>query len=284
MTRTGFKRTYAAGTLDSAAVQTLFDDIKAALIATGFTQVINTATEIDVLRAGYPAGTVNDDVPHWAFSFESFSPTSARIQCWAVHGNDYLTGTTTYSVNLININSLPDPAVEVSVWFACDGYEGWWWLVCITPQPANNSGYQLDFAHCGCTSRRYLTDNYQGLSARYGIWDGYGDWNVPYAKDETGAVVADVTLYVWSPLGMQWSNNGIRHPGSPMQKMALPQFPARDTGITVAIFGELNETLSITDGYTLEESPIAGWIAFPVGNNWTQPFALPAPEQFAVVP
>jgi hypothetical protein len=169
------------------------------------------------------------------------------------------------------------------VWFACDGLQGWWWLVGLAANGASISGYDIRFAYAGTTSRRYASDNFKGLCARYGIWDAFGNWYPPYALNETGTPVAGPWIGTWSPFGLGWSNNGQRHPGSVLPRMAVPQFPCRDEGITACVLGEFNEILILTDAYALEEAPIPGWIAFR-GNAWNQPFALPAPDSFITGP
>lgn len=278
-TRVGFQRTYVAGTFDLAAVQTLFADIKGSLIAAGFVSVIDTPTEIDVLRMAATSGTMDDDVPHWAFVFNDWSPYGG-ISAYAVYGADYLDGAG-YTANntIISSSWLSDPTPELRLWFACDGLAGWWWFVGLTANPESTSGFDMPFAAAGTTSRRYPSDNNKGLCARYGLWDPWGDWNPAYALDENGNQVGGPWTGTWSPFGEGWSNNGQRHAGSTLPKMAVPQFPNRDQGITACVLGEFNEILILTDGFALEEAPIPGWIAFK-GNQWDQPFAVPAPDSF----
>lgn len=79
-----------------------------------------------------------------------------------------------------------------------------------------------------------------------------------------------------------WTNNGKRHAGSPMPKMAVPQFPNRDGGISACVLGEFNEILILTDGYAAEEIVVPGWVAM-VGDERDQPYAVPAPASFTVL-
>ena len=283
MARVGFYRSYAEGALDLAAVQTLFADIKAALIAAEFNVVLNTGTEIDVLRMAAPLGTRDDDVPHWAFVFSDQDPYG-DISAFAVFGADYLDPIGyTGSNSVVNTSWLNTPSQVVRLWFACDGLAGWWWLVGLAENVDSPSGYDVRFAYAGTTSRRYPSDNIKGLCARYGLWNAWGNWTPAYAIDEYGNVVGGPGTDTWSPFGEGWSNNGQRHPGSVFPKMVVPQFPNRDQGITACVLGEFNEILILTDGFALEEAPIPGWIAFK-GNQWDAPFAVPAPDSFATAP
>ena len=277
MARIGFKRTYAPGTFNASAAQTLFADIKTAFAAAGFTVVLDTATQIDVLRMAAPPGTMDDDVPHWAFVYNDWNPY-AGIDAYAVYGADYQNGDTALNT-IVHTGWLNDPPPEVRLWFACDGLAGWWWLVGLVANPESPSGYDLRFAFGGTTSRRYPSDQIKGLCARYGLWDAWGDWNPAYALDTDGNRNGGPWTGTWSPFGEGWSNNGQRHAASVFPKMAVPQFPNRDGGITACVLGEFNEILILTDGYAIEEAPVPGWIAFK-GNQWDQPFAVPAPDNF----
>ena len=267
MARIGFKRDYAAGTFNMASVQALFMDIKAALIAAEFSVQMDTASEMDVLRLAAPAGTMDDDVPHWAFVYNDWE-AYVGITAYAVYGENYLDAAGFNASNtILNSSVIPDPSPEVHLWFACDGLAGWWWFVGLVANVESPSGYDIRFAYAGTTSRRYPSDNYKGLCARYGIWDNWGDWSPPYAFNETGDQVAAPWTGTWSPFGEGWSHNGQRHPGSTLPRMAVPQFPSRDQGITACVLGEFNEILILTDGFALEEAPIPGWISFR-GNTW----------------
>lgn len=283
MARMGFKRTYAAGTFDFAAVQDLFADIKTALIAAGFVVARQTATAIDVLRLGALVGDKTDDLPHWAFLCQDASPVG-RIYAKAVYGADHLDATG-YSSDSRIIAANPNPAVptqEVRLWFAGDGREGWWWLVTLKSDTASPAGFSLMDANAGVTSRRYPSDQFQGLCARYGIWDSAGSWYPAYTTATDGGRQSAIWIGTWSPFGEGWSFNGQRHAGSPLPRMAVPQFPNRDNSATACLLGEFNEILILTDGYALEEEVVPGWIAFPChsGAQALQPFALPAPAEF----
>ena len=279
MPRVGFKKTWAAGTFDKAAVQTLFAHLKTYVTNAGFNVLLDTVDGIDFIRMGSPAGAADDDVPHWAFSFQDQDPYGA-IFAYPVYGNDYL-DTNAYAHNYTIVHSawVGNPSPEITVWFAADGAAGWWWLHASQVDTNSTTGVSMRFAAAGATSRRYPSDTHQGLCARYGIWDAWGDWEPAYAKDEDGVIDMYPWTGTWSPFGEGWTFNGKRHAGSPIPKMAVPQFPNRDGGISACILGEFNEILILTDGYAQEEVVVPGWIAM-IGDEWDQPYAVPAPPQF----
>ena len=272
--RAGFSRTYAAGAFDAAAINLLFADLRATLLGCMFMPIIDSETAIDFQPPYAQPGSRNDDVPHWAFSLEQQQDGNNFITAYAVHGNDYLDVSGFHSSSTLVYSSLyggAPPALRL--WFACDSIGGWWWLV-LLPE----GGASLTLA--GVTSRRYPSDQHQGLCARYGLWESGSGWMPAYACDPEGVVLGQSWLATWSPLGIGWSNNGQRHTGSPIPRLAVPVFPCRDGGITACLFGEFNEVLALTDGYGTGEAPVPGWIAFVSGTS-EQAFALPAPEQFA---
>lgn len=273
----GFKQTYAPGTFNAPAVLALFDRIKGTLVDAGFSVKSNSPTFMEVMQAGATVQT--DDTPHWAF--ESMGDaSSAAMQAHIVHGADFNDADAIHRSYFICGGESGAP--ETTVWFAANGMTGAWWIYGVDrPQGyPYNDGNRMKFCLAGATSRRYLADTHQGLCARYGMWDPYGDWEPAYARNVWGDIDSSPWTGTWSPLGEGWSNNGLRHPASPLPKLAVPQFPNRDRGITACILGELNEILALTDGYALEEVVTPGWIAL-VGDNWTQPWALPAPDSFA---
>ena len=92
-------------------------------------------------------------------------------------------------------------------------------------------------------------------------------------------MVSDRHTNTWSPFGEGYNCNGNRHAGSPLVRLAVPQFPNRENGITACVLGEFNEILVLTDGYAQEEALLPGWIAL-TGSEWDQPYAAPAPAQF----
>lgn len=280
MARVGFKKTFAAGTFDKAAVQALFLHLKTYVASAGFNVLLDTASGIDFIRMGSPAGTANDDVPHWAFSFNDLR---GEIKAYPVYGNDYL-DVNAYAPGRAIVNSAlaGNPSPEITFWFAADGAAGWWWLHANQVDANSTTGVSMRFASAGVTSRRYPSDTHQGLCARYGIRDYYGDWYPAYARDGTGAINASPWSGGWSPFGEVWIFNGKRHAGSPLPKMAVPQFPNRGGGITACILGELNEILILTDGYAQEEVVVPGWVAM-IGNDDLQHYAVPAPDSFTVL-
>ena len=281
MARIGFKKHYAAGTFDKAAILEIFNHFKAAVVDAGFTIILNTDTAIDFLRTGSPVGTANDDIQHWALSYEDLG-TYCRINSYSVFGHDYMdAGAYAHNYTLVYSGWMTEPP-ELTAWFAADGVEGWWWLNVITVNPSSATGYEIRIIAVGASSRRYPSDMNKGLCARYGIWDNWGDWEPAYATDEFGLITVSPWTGTWSPFGEGWTNNSIRHPGSPIGKMAVPMFPNRDGGITACVLGEFREILILTDGYVSGEAPFPGWIAF-TGSDRDQPFALPAPNSFTVL-
>lgn len=285
MARVGFKKTWAAGSFDKAAVQTLFAHLKTYVTNAGFNVLLNDANGIDFIRAGSPSGTANDDVPHWAFSFRD-AGTEGAIDAHAVYGNDYLDASARKQTIAIVDSSYSDlpwqgatqPA-DMTLWFAADGVAGWWWLHATLVDAGSATGVSMGPAYAGVTSRRYPSDTHQGLCTRYGIRYAGGDWYPAYAKNDAGAINAYPTTGLWSPFGSGWSFCGKRHAGSPIPKMAVPQFPDQQGGMTACILGEFNEILILTDGYAQAEVVTPGWIAM-IGNETQQPYAVPAPDSF----
>lgn len=281
-TRVGFKKTYPAGTLDKAAVQALFGSLKAHVASAGFNVLLDNPDGIDFIRMGAAAGTADDDTPHWAFSFQD-QGTFGAILAWPVYGNTYLDQTAyTHNHTLFNSAWLGTPAPEITIWFAADGVAGWWWMHCVQASTQSATGVTMRFASAGATSRRYPSDTHQGLCTRYGIWDAWGDWEPAYARTEDGQINTRPWTGTWSPFGEGWSFNAKRHSGSPLPKMAVPQFPNRDGGISACILGEFNEILVLTDGYTSDELVVPGWVAM-IGDEQDQPYAVPAPEHFTLL-
>ena len=278
MARVGFKKTYPAGSFNKAAVQTLLGHLKTYVANAGFNVLLDAADGIDLIRMGAPAGTADDDTPHWAFSFIDWGEHGG-IQAWPVFGNAYNDPAALTRPNTIASSGWVNTAQDLTIWFAADGVAGWWWLHGVEVDVNSATGVSMRFAYAGTTSRRYPADTHQGLCARYGIWDAWGDWEPAYAKDEDGVIDTSPWTGTWSPFGEGWSFNGKRHPGSAMPKMAVPQFPNRDGSISACILGEFNEILALTDGYAQEETVVPGWIAM-IGDEWDQPYAVPAPVQF----
>ena len=124
MPRVGFKKTWAAGTFDKAAVQTLFAHLKTYVTNAGFNVLLDTVDGIDFIRLGSPAGTADDDVPHWAFSFQDQDPYGA-IFAYPVYGNDYLDEAAyAHSYTIVHSAWVGNPSPEMTVWFAADGAAG----------------------------------------------------------------------------------------------------------------------------------------------------------------
>lgn len=282
MARVGFKKNYPAGTFDLAAMQSLFGHIKTFVANAGFNILLDTADAIDFIRMDAPAGTADDDIPHWALTFADMNPYGG-LYTYPVYGNHYQDPNAYASMNTLFLSGwLGSVVPELTIWFAADGAEGWWWINGSAVEPESPSGLEIRFAYAGTTSRRYPADMHKGLCARYGIWDPWGDWKPAYSKKEDGTLINNPWTGTWSPFGQGWSYNGQRHLGSPLPKMAVPQFPSRDGYITACILGEFREILILTDGYAQEEEVVPGWIAF-VGGKWDQPYAVPAPANFVLL-
>lgn len=282
MARVGFKKTYPMGTFDNAALQALFGHIKAYVRNAGFNVLLDTADGIDFMRAGLSAGTAHDDAPHWAFSMQDVGSAS-WIFAHPVYGENYLDNAAyAHGKSFLSDALFYQPSPEITLWFAADGEAGWWWMHGIVADQASSTGVMMRFSVAGTTTRRYPADTHQGLCARYGIWDAFGNWEPAYARDAQGVINPSPWTGTWSPFGEGWSFNGRRHAGSPLPKMAVPQFPSRDTGVTACILGEFNEILILTDGYVQEEVVVPGWIAMTGGDD-DQPYAVPAPEHFDVL-
>lgn len=276
MARLGFKISFANGTFDKAAVQTLFGHMKDAVINAGFNVLFDIPTAVDFIRMGSPAGTANDDVPHWAFEYVD-QGSAGELRAYPVYGNHYLDEAARKHMYTVIWSSWVYD--DLTVWFACDAAAGWWCIHGLQNSTNSASGFSIRFACAGFTSRRYPSDMNQGICARYGIWDPWGDWEQAYTIDETGVLNTQPWTGTWSPFGEGWTYNGKRHPGSPLPKMAVPQFPNRDGSSTACILGEFNEVLILTDGYTQEEMVLPGWVAM-IGDDWDQPYAIPAPDSF----
>lgn len=282
MARVGFKKTWPEGTFDNNAVRTLFIHMNTYVKNAGFNVLIDDPYNIDFIRMGAPAGTADDDIQHWALSFSDQDPYGV-IRAHSVYGNDYIDANAyVNSYTIVHSSWAGNPTPEITVWFAADGVAGWWWMHVNKVDTNSATGVSMLFTAAGTTSRRYPSDMHKGVCARYGVRTALGDWNPAYAKDENGEINIQPWAGTWSPFGEGWSFNGKRHAGSPMPKMAVPQFPNRDGGISACILGELNEILILTDGYAQEEVVAPGWIAM-IGDEWQQPYAVPAPDSFDVL-
>jgi hypothetical protein len=282
MARVGFKKTFAAGTFDKAAVQTLFGHLKTYVTNAGFNILVDTADGIDFIRMGSPAGTADDDIPHWAFSFQD-GDQDGQILAYSVYGNDYL-DVDAYATGYPIVDSgwVSSPSPEITIWFAADGAAGWWWLHATEANTNSSTGVVRRFANAGTTSRRYPSDNHRGICARYGILDEKTYWTPAYQKDSQGLISTTQSAGTWSLFGDGGGFSGKRHAGSPLPKMAVPLFPNRYGDVSACVLGEFNEILVLTDGYAQEEVVIPGWVAM-VGDEWQQPYAVPAPDSFTVL-
>lgn len=283
MARVGFKKTFAQGTFDKAGVQTLFGYIVQTLGTAGFQFVLEAPDAADVMPMGANPVVANDDVPHWAIIYQDVEST-AYIRAVPVFGANYLDEGALADNGFIIVNPdwrWQDPNAEITFWFAADGVAGWWWLHAISPDTNSSNGQTMSYACAAVTTRRYPADQYQGLSTRYGLWDPWGDFYPAYAVNEDGSQNRWPWTGTWSPFGEGWTYNGLRHPGSPLPRMAVPQFPNRD-GNSACIYGEFNEILVLTDGYAQEEQVLPGWVAM-TGDDNDQPYAVPAPDSFTVL-
>lgn len=276
MTRVGFKKVYSPGTFDNAALQALFGHISNTVIDAEFDLILNTTSAIDFIQYNGTPVPANDDVPHWAFEYQD-NGSSGSLFAYAVHGSNFQ-DSAAYKRQIEVFNSAFSPAEEITVWFCADGIAGWWWLHAVKTNPASETGVQRLFAYAGTTSRRYPSDYHQGLCARYGIRGAEGLWLPPYALSVAGQVNEAPILKLWSPFGLGNVSN-TRHPGSPMPRMAVPQFPCPDSDISACILGEFNEIFALTNGYASEEIVMPGWVAM-IGDETEPHYAVPAPDQF----
>lgn len=204
MARVGFKKTFPAGTFDNSTVQTLFGYLKTFVASAGFNVLLDTVDGVDFIRMGSPAGTANDDIPHWAFSFRDQEPYGV-ILAYPVYGNNYTDEAAyTHSNTIVHSGWVGSPSPEITIWFAADGVAGWWWLHGVVVDPNSATGISMRMAYAGATSRRYPSDTHQGLCARYGIWDGWGDWEPAYTRREDGTINTTPWTGTWSPFGEGW--------------------------------------------------------------------------------
>lgn len=281
MARVGFKTAIAADTFSSSTLTQLFGQLRAALVEAGFTVNIDTATTLDVSRTGTPPGAGDDDTPHWAFTLADNGSIRA-LTAHSVYGATlHSAGALSHQRSLIYATAQPAQMPDLTLWFAADGGAGWWWVHVNVADPTSPSGGSFGAGCAGVTTRRYSSDLHQGLCARYGLRTLNGDWFPVYARDERGERIIGPWTTSWSPLGMGLSHNGKRHAGSSLPRLAVPQFPAKEGGITACILGEYNEVMMLTDGYTHEERVLPGWMAL-VGNADNPPYAALAPEVFEV--
>ncbi|MEN9357650.1 MAG: hypothetical protein RL695_1821 [Pseudomonadota bacterium] len=279
MAYVGFKKTYPAESFGVASVLDLFTHLKLFVANAGFKVLHETERGIDFIRAGSADGVADDDTPHWAFSFAEVNGAGI-IYAHAVFGKHYLDADARIRRSiLVSSGWLYPPIPAVSIWFAASGAGGGWWLHGTSPDADSATGIKMNFAYAGVSSRRYPSDMHQGLCARYGVWSGWGSWDPAYSRSDSGEISTSARTGTWSAFGEGRNFNGKRHPGSPLPKMAIPQFPNRDYGIGACILGEFNEILVLTDGYAQEETVVPGWVAM-IGNDWNQPYAVPTPEAF----
>ncbi|MFO1369829.1 MAG: hypothetical protein U1F46_12600 [Marinagarivorans sp.] len=282
MARLGIKKTFAAGNFGDGAILDWFNQMKSTLLNAGFVLRLETADTFDVIQAGAAAGPARDDVAHWAFRYENQGADGA-ILVYTVFGNHIEDpGAITRSHYIVHSGFVGTPAPEVTLWFAADGATGGWWIHGLQPDASSSTGVTHRIAFAGTTARRYAADTFEGLCARYGVWDPTGSWKPAYARNFDGSLNVFASTMTWSPFGEGWAYSGRRHPGSPLPKMAVPMFPSRANGVTACILGELNDIMVLTNGYASEETVMPGWIAM-IGDDFAQPYAVPAPDAFTLL-
>lgn len=284
MARVGFKKTYPAGAFNNAAVLDLFANIKNYVSNAGFNVQLNNSDAIDFIQAGSPAGTANDDSAHWAFECLDQGGTQV-INANSVFGADYLAADARKGITgMLGSTWAGNPSPEISLWFACDGCAGWWYLHGVRVDTGYATGIALIFSFVGATSRRYPSDTHQGLCARYGLHNmNAGRWHPVYALRNDGVVIESPETLTWSPFGLDIVAPAKRHPGSPIPKMAVPRFPCLYMNATPCVLGEFNEVLTLTDGYVQEEMVIPGWVAMTGNGVSDRPYAVPAPASFTLL-
>lgn len=288
MSRVGFKKIIAANAFDNAAVDALATNIKTYIVNAGFGIVLNSVDEIDFKLAGVGAAEYGDDIPRWYLDTPSGS-NPRSIDFHAYRGVSALDQNAVWdggNASLAANTGLP----QITVHFAADGSEGWWWLHVAKVDGAQASGYSTHVAVMGARSRRYPADNHQGLCSRYGVLElsgiNAGVWWPPYVMGDTGSEIEGPnTFFTWSPLtGEGWGSSRTRHTGSPLQKLAAPAYPcsAGSNGDSEHLLGEYSEVLFLTDGYAHEEVVAAGWVAMVGANNATR-YAAQSPTSFTLL-
>lgn len=277
MARVGFKKSYAAGTLDNSAVEALFGTLKTYIQNAGFNVVENSSNVIEFYPAGHAAATVDDDVPHWALTLQTGSGVS--ISCWAIYGVSFLDpDAKKVSMGLFGNDSyiVGNPPRDVNFWFAADGIEGWLYGHSIrndAPSIVNTA------ASCVATrTRRYPSDMYKGTVCRYMLFSMY-DLLIPYCKDPyTGDISPAYYTFAWTPLGLYEHGASFIRQHTPLPRMIVPAFPCIRNGAP-AVIGEFTDVMLMTDGYTQEEAVMPGWIAM-TGAPDDLALAVKAPSSF----
>lgn len=279
MARVGFRKVYAPGEFGVAAVHDLYTLLRQGFVDAGFTLQVDTASAFDVLPTSVAHGTVDDDTPHWALRLDDQGGFAA-LYARAVHGVNTLDQQALVNdLWLIDSYAIFNIPQEFTLWFTADAREGWWWLHGAIADPASPSGLAFRVGLTATKSRRYASDRYTGLCARFGLRDVWGSFYVPYGCDP-GGNRSPQSMQTWSPLGAG-TPVGRRHTGTPLPRMAVPVFPAPGGWITACVMGELDHVLTLTSGYANLEEAVPGWIGF-VGSDWDQPYAVPAPASFTV--
>lgn len=288
MSRVGFKKIIAASAFNNAAVDALAVNIKTYIVNAGFGIVLNSVNEIDFKLAGVGAAEHGDDIPRWYFyTNTTFNPRA--IEPYAYQGVDANDVGAIYGGNSQKLEANTG-LTQLTIHFAADGSEGWWWLHVAKADGAQASGFSTHFAAMGARSRRYPADNHQGLCSRYGVLELSGTyvgvWWPPYVMGDTGSEKEGPnSFFTWSPLtGEGWGSSRTRHTGSPLQKLAAPAYPcsASVNGDSEHLLGEYSEVLFLTDGYAHEEVVAAGWVAMVGANNATR-YAAPSPTSFTLL-
>lgn len=276
MSRVGFKKVIAATAFDNAALQSLFSDMRSYIVSAGFEIIENVTNDIEFTQAGSVAGVIDDDVPHWWIS-----SVGNQLNATSIYGVDR-GDQAAYQGQQDSPSLVENTALtEMTVHFAADGIGGWWWLHVAV---ADQGLFSMHFARAGTTSRRYPVDHTKGLVSRYGIRTLSGSWYPPYGVSDGGVTTAGPFFEYWSPLGPGAGWASVRHQGSPLPRLAVPEYPHPGgwNQNTACLLGEFNEILALTDGYTHAEAFAPGWVAL-VGVGTQRPYAALAPTTFTVL-
>lgn len=293
MAKIGITKSYVPGALTD--VSALFAIIKTFIVDAGFYVITNTATRIEFMPAGTtPAGNTDDDTPHWTI----YQTGTDQIHAAALYGLAWddagvRTGQPSVIVDtpVQYYNQIDEVWEDSAITFhaAADGREGWFWIASRDADWDALAEDTFDSYHTvvvGTRVNRLTADMTAGLAARYGLFDNGGIFAPPYVKDYTGAVLTGGTaasLGWWSPLTS--NGNGVkRHSGSPLAQMAVPVYPELgNNALSPALFGQMQDVLVCTDGYTHLGTAIPGWRTYNSYFHTDCPFALRDPGSFTSV-
>jgi hypothetical protein len=299
MSRVGFKKSFGAGGMDASTLYSEFYlTLKSHLTTAGFVTLVDDQVDpgfeeyFHFIQAGADGATEHDDVPRWMISFDANGPAN----CLAAAKF----GETKSTVDVVIASDSWGPGEDIELWFAADGAAGWWWLAVMHTDPGAESGYLMDALTIATPVRRYMADQHTGLVARYGLLqlsEMLRRWMPPYAIDaegiehtygseQTGDLFGAAAFDLFSPLGGT-TLLANRHVGSPLPPILAPIFPVHPATpmISASMLGDFLAVMQITDGNTLGNTVLPGWIALTTGDPAVMPaVAVPAPDSFTLIP